>query len=515
MLSTGIKTQRRVSMKSKGSETVKISRAKVLATFFVIGSVLLGKSALGQGTTDPQGMLQIFSDASVNWQNAIIPYALDLFKLLATVDFAWTGITLLLEKSDLQTFVAAVIRKLMVIGMFYALLVFAPQWFPAIIQSFVQIGGAASGTPTPLNPSDILKMGVTIAGTLLYQSSQTSSLLSGFATSLSLIFAAAVILVSYVMIALHFVMAMVESYVVIGAGYIFLGFGGSRWTTPYAEKYVSQVINVGTRLMVLYLVIGLGQQFATQWIAQAQIAAVGSTGNLSLSWMLAAQVAMYALICWTVPKLVSNVIGGTLSASAGDAVGMGVAAGAAALSAAALVSGVGAPAAAAGGTAAVSSVAGAAGAASATTGAAGAGVAAAGAGGAASTAAGGAAFGGSSVAPALASGAGGFGGGGVVSSSGSGAAFQPPPPSGSGGSPSTSAASPGPVSTKSLGPGPGPAQPTSSVAQVPPPTSALMDSKVQAGLNKTKEFIQGVHSSLPSDGAVSSGPGLSIGHPSE
>lgn len=487
---------------------MKINRVKVLATFFLIGSFFLGKSALGQGTTDPQGMLQIFSDASVNWQNAIYPFALDLFKLLATVDFAWTGILLLLEKSDLQALTAGIIKKLMTICIFYALLVFAPQWFPAIIQSFIQIGGAASGTPTPLNPSDILKMGVTIAGTLLYQSSQTSSLLSGFATSLSLIFAAAVILVSYVMIALHFVMAMVESYVVIGAGYIFLGFGGSRWTTPYAEKYVSQVVNVGTRLMVLYLVIGLGQQFANQWIAQAQVAAVGSTGNLSLSWMLAAQVAMYALICWTVPKLVSNVIGGTLSASAGDAVGMGVAAGAAALSAAALVSGVGAPAAAAGGTAAVSSVAGAAGAASATTGA-------AGAGGAASTAAGGAAFGGSSVAPAVASGAGGFGGGGVASTSGSGAAFQPPPPSGAGGSPSTSAASPGPASTKSLGPGPGPAQPTSSVAQVPPPASAFTDSKVQAGLNKTKEFIQGVHSSLPSDGAVSSGPGLSIGHPSE
>jgi type IV secretion system protein TrbL len=507
-------------MKSKGSDTMKISRVKVSGVFFLIGSVLLAKSALGQGTTDPQGMLQIFSDASVNWQNAIFPFAIDLFKLLATVDFAWTGITLLLEKSDLQALIAGIIKKLMTIGIFYALLVFAPQWFPAIIQSFVQIGGAASGTPTPLNPSDILKMGVTIAGTLLYESSQTSAVLfSGFATGISLIFAAAVIMISYVLITLHFVMAMVESYVVIGAGYIFLGFGGSRWTTPYAEKYVSQVVNVGTRLMVLYLVIGLGQQFATQWIAQAQVAAIGATGNLSLSWTLASQVAMYALICWTVPKLVSNVIGGTLSASAGDAVGIGVAAGTAALSVAALASGVGAPAAAAGGAAAVSSVAGAAGAASAATGA---GVAAGAGGAVASTTAGaatgGAAFGSSSFAPAAASGTGGFGGGGAVVSTSGSAAFQPPPPTGAGGSPSTSAAaSPGPASTQSLGPGPGPsaAQPTSSVAQVPPPTSELTGSKVQAGLNKAKELIQSVHGSLPSDGAVSSGPGLSIGHPPE
>jgi type IV secretion system protein TrbL len=490
---------------------MKISKRKTLAVIFLLGSGLMVRSALAQGTTDPQGMLQSFSDASVNWQTAIYPYALSLFKLLAAVDFAWTCIVLALEKSDAQALTAGIIKKLMTIGIFFSLLAFAPQWFPLIIQSFVQIGGSASGTATPLNPSDILKMGLTIAGSLLNAASQTTSLLTGFATSLSLIFAAAVIVISYVVITVHFVMAMVESYVVIGAGYIFLGFGGSRWTSPLAEKYVSQVVSVGARLMVLYLVIGLGQQFATHWIAMATVAANGASANISLSWNVAAEVAMYAVICWTVPKLVSNVIGGTLSASGGDAVGVGVAAGTAALSLAALASGVGAPAAAAGGAAAVSSVAGAAGA---TGGAASVGAAAGAAG--ASTAAGtttGAAFGSSSFAPASASGADGFGGGGAVAPpSGSGAVFQPPPPSGASGAPSTSSASPGQSSTRSLGPGPGPALPSSSVAQVAPPASAL---KVQDGLNKAKELIQSVHGSLPSDGAVTSGAGLNIGHPGE
>lgn len=488
---------------------MKISQKKAVTVFLGICAALLAKSALGQGTTDPQGMLQIFADASVNWQSAIFPYALNLFKLLAAVDFAWMCISNALEKSDFQALVAAIIRKLMVIGIFYALLVFAPQWFPAIIQSFVQIGGAASGTATPLNPSDILKMGATIAGTLLSAAANSTSLLVSFSTSLALIFAAAVIVISYIVITVHFLLAMVESYVAIGAGYIFLGFGGSRWTSPYTERYVSQVVSIGTRLMVLYLVIGLGQQFATQWIAAAQVAANGASANLSLSWTLASQVAIYAIICWTVPKLVSNVIGGTLSASAGDAVGVGVAASTAALSVAALASGVGAPAAAAGGTAAVSSVAGAAGAAGAGTGA-----AAVGAGGTAAGTAGGAAFSSSSFAPAAASGVGGFSGSGAVSSTaGTGGVFQPPPPAGAAGSPSTSPASASPANTRSLGPGPG--QPTSSVAQVAPPASAFKDSTIQTGATKAKEFIQSVHGSLPSDGAVSSGPGLNIGHPSE
>lgn len=374
-------------------------------------------------------MLQVFEDASVNWQNSIFPFALNLFKLLAVVDFAWTCISIALEKSDVQALVASLIKKLMTIGIFYALLVFAPTWFPKIIQSFVQIGGIASGTPTPLNPSDIFKMGATIAGTLLSAAATQTSLLTSFASSMALIFAAAVILISYVVITVHFVMAMVESYLLVGAGYIFLGFGGSRWTTPYAEKYVSQVVSIGARLMVLYLIIGLGQQFATQWLATTQIAAVGATGSLSLSWTLASQVAIYAVIAWTVPKLVSNVIGGTLSASAGDAIAMGVAAGTAALSGAAMISGVGAPAAA--GASAVSSVASAAGAANMGTGAASVG--------AASTAAGAGVLSGnaSSVGSSSVASAASASGhsttpnshGGYPSAAQTASAFQPPPPS--------------------------------------------------------------------------------------
>ena len=295
-------------------------------------------------------------------------------------------------------------------------------------------------------------------------------------------------------------LAMIESYLLIGAGYIFLAFGGSRWTAPYAEKYVSQVVSIGARLMVFYLVIGLGQQFATQWIAASQVAATGVSANLSLSWTLAAQVAMYAVICWTLPKLVSNVIGGTLSASGGDAIAMGVAAGTAAISGAAMLSGVGAPAAAAGGASAVSSVASAAGAASAATGAASVGAAstAAGAGVLSSGAAMGTAS--SSLASAASVSGGADSGVGSASTSRAGGAVQPPPPAATGKPPAGSSGSRvSPAGER--------------VYQPPPPAIEL--SRARDGLNKAKNLIQGVHGSLPSDAAVSSAPGLNIGHSAE
>lgn len=272
------------------------------------GALLLASALPLFGQNDPQGILNTYAGAQTNWQNAIAPYAFDLFKLLAAIDFAWTCITLALEKSDMQAVVAGIIKKLMTIGFFWILLAYAPQWFPLIIQSFVQVGGTASGQAVPLDPSQILAQGINIAK-YLFNGASGSNLLFSPATSLALILAGLGIVLSYLVITIHFIMAMVESYIVIGAGYIFLGFGGSRWTSTYVERYVSVVVSVGARLMVLYLVIGVGQNFAAQWVAQAQIAAAGASADISTSWNLMCEVVIYGIVCWIVPKIAGSVIG--------------------------------------------------------------------------------------------------------------------------------------------------------------------------------------------------------------
>ena len=43
---------------------------------------------------------------------------------------------MLLEKSDMQSWTAALVRKLMWIGAFYALLIYGRYWIPAITDSF-------------------------------------------------------------------------------------------------------------------------------------------------------------------------------------------------------------------------------------------------------------------------------------------------------------------------------------------------------------------------------------------
>jgi type IV secretion system protein TrbL len=328
-------------------------------------------------------LLDVYKNATTTWVSTSFGYANKLFGLLAVIDFTWAMIVLFLERHELEGWIAGFLKKLMTISFFYALLINQSTWFPAIINSFVQIGQQAGGVSGYLNPSSILWTGVQISGAILaacLPSATASATVGGVVgvlvpgagaalTAASLIpalvalFCALLIFLAYVVITLTFIMATVESYVVMSAGLIFLGFGASRWTVPYTERYISLVVSTGVRLMVLYMIIGLGQTLSTTWVQEASQIALSTAGLQSLFGLLASVIVFMAL-AWQVPKLASSVLQGSLQMGSSDliapamsaAVTAGTIAAVAATGGAALAGGaaaLGAGGAAAGGSAAV------------------------------------------------------------------------------------------------------------------------------------------------------------------
>ena len=89
-----------------------------------------------------------------------------LLGLLAIIDFSWSAAVMVLERQDFQSWAAALVRKMMTIGVFYALLIYGRQWIPAITDSFETLGQHASGGG-PLSPSDVFVRGLNIAGALI------------------------------------------------------------------------------------------------------------------------------------------------------------------------------------------------------------------------------------------------------------------------------------------------------------------------------------------------------------
>ena len=424
----------------------------------------------------PSDILDDYQNAMGQWESAATSAAATLFALLAAIEVTWTAIVMTLEKTDMQAWVATVIKKLMGIGIFWALLKYGATWLPAIVNSFIKIGQNGSNQ-TALNPSSILVEGLNVSGKLFSTAGQMG-LSFDFGTALCLAFAGIGIFLSFAIVCVHFVMAMVESYIVLGAGYIFLGFGGSRWTSSYVERYIGLAVNVGVRLMVLYLLIGLGQTFATQWETRAASIQYTSAG-VQTAFGLLGSTLIYAAVCWTAPKLVGSIMGGSPSLTGGDLIATGVAAAAAGLTAAAAL--------ATGGAAAAGALAEV---------------------GAATTVAGG---GGAAVGGAA---AGGGGGGAAVASAGSaagaaGATGADAAASASQVAPPTAAASTQAADTVASGGGP----------TVPPPSSSSA-SPTSQGLSSFADTARGIrdkttsiHEQLPPDsGGGAAPPSGNIGH---
>lgn len=268
----------------------------------------------------PSAILNQYRAQRTIWFTAVWPFANTLFGLLATIEFAWSAAVMLLEKSDMQSWTSALVRKMMWIGAFYALLIYGRYWIPAITDSFELIGQKASGTG-PMAPSDVFTRGIDIAGALMATSS-TAAFFTNLGTSLAMIFTGIVTALAFIAITVQFVVAMVESYIIVAAGFIFVGFGGSRWTAPYVERYIGLGVATGVKIMLLYLLIGTGMNLSVDWLTDAQNIAANASPGMSALEIMGASI-IFMMLCWQIPKLFAAVLGGSPALSGGDLVSSG------------------------------------------------------------------------------------------------------------------------------------------------------------------------------------------------
>src|ERR1700685_324258 len=276
---------------------------------------LLAQAGPGFNTTVPSQIMDQFRSERVQWTTNVFIYANTLFGLLAVIESAASAAVMLLEKSDLQSWTSALIRKLMWIGAFYALLLNGRSWIPAIIDSFTQLGQNASGLGA-LSPSGIFMQGLSLAGALM-DGASTSAFFTNPGTSLALAFAALLIVISYTFIAINFIVTFVESYLVVSVGFIFLGFGGSRWTAPYTERFIGLAVSIGVKVLLLYCLIAAGFDLSLGWLNEAQGISTSARPAMPAFDVMGGAL-IFMMCCWQIPKLFAAVIGGSPALTGGD-----------------------------------------------------------------------------------------------------------------------------------------------------------------------------------------------------
>src|ERR1700735_5346240 len=122
-------------------------------------------TAHAQTPVDVGGTFQQIGQAANAWIPAIMHEAAFLFYVLATLDCAWSAPSFLRE-SDFTGLFLSLIKKLLVISFFYAVLINGQVWIPAIVNSFAQLGATAAGVPPAQRPSDIMMQGIQIVSDL-------------------------------------------------------------------------------------------------------------------------------------------------------------------------------------------------------------------------------------------------------------------------------------------------------------------------------------------------------------
>jgi type IV secretion system protein TrbL len=237
-----------------------------------------------------------YRSAYLGWVDRLLPVAQRLFVTLAGIEFAVAGALWMLRGSDEAA--SGFVLKFAFLAFWYALIFSFEWWVPPIVDGFISAGriGAGGGM---LTPSGMLDTGDRVYQEIARGFGGGAVLLNPVAV-LTVALAAAIAALCFVAVAVMLALVLIEAYLALGAGVIFLGFAAWRATASFAEGYLLHLAHVGIKLFVLHLVVGLGATVAQTWAEYLR--ATASLTDLTPVWQVLAGSLLFAVVTITLPR---------------------------------------------------------------------------------------------------------------------------------------------------------------------------------------------------------------------
>lgn len=290
------------------------TRIIAISLFLAVGLMLASQAHAGYTETNASakvdGLLDLIIMSANSWAVHLRHYAISLFGLLSVITFITTFIPLALRRADISEILAELVNLILMLGFFYAMLVYSVDWGSAIIMSFRKAGAAAAGMGVPiLHPGDVFEIAAKMANAINNTKTGLSptSLIGTFVAGI-------VVMLCFSYIAGCIFLTLVESYIVINASVLFMGFGANRWTREYALSMVRYAMAVGTKLFALTLIVGVIYQSAQGWAAEYD-------NKVSSTWTIVGLGFICAYLTKQIPEMISSFIAGTTTSSGGHILG--------------------------------------------------------------------------------------------------------------------------------------------------------------------------------------------------
>lgn len=254
------------------------------------------------------GIANQYRDASRLWRPRLVPIAQQLFMLLASIEFAVSGLVWALRHDRLDDIAAKFLLKFTLTAFLLALITGFTFWIPPIVNGFAAAGERAIGSSGTVSPSGIIDIGRETSLSIL-SALDVGVMLTNPAMAIYGAIAAFVVALAYTAIAAQLVLVLVESYVVLGGGVLFLGFAAFRGTAGFAENLISYTFGIGIKIFLLYLIVGLGSQMARSWIPLIQSSSF--FGPASPLFQVVGGSLIFAVLAIRVPNSVAARLSGT------------------------------------------------------------------------------------------------------------------------------------------------------------------------------------------------------------
>jgi type IV secretion system protein TrbL len=234
--------------------------------------------------------------------------------------------------------IARLIKKTLFVGVFAWIIGNWNFLAQVIFDSFAGLGLVASGSTITaqqlLQPGRVAQVGLDAGRPLLQAVSGLMGYISFFQNFVQiaiLMFAWAVVLLSFFILAIQLFVTLIEFKLTTLAGFVLVPFGLFGKTAFLAERVLGNVVSSGVKVLVLAVIIGIGSTLFAQFTAG--FGANQPTIDEAMSIVLAA-LALLALGIFG-PGIANGLISGGPQLSAGAAVGTGLAVGGAAVAGAA------------------------------------------------------------------------------------------------------------------------------------------------------------------------------------
>jgi len=323
----------------------------ILGRFWVIALGLVGLFVAGPAcaTNIMDTSMQTFQTQINTIQSTTVSYGTNLLIVLVTIQMGVSGIMTLLGNIELgELFKGLLVKNIMIMCLFYALIHGSTTYLNPIISTFTQMGQKATSTPTALTPSTIIDQGIDTVQLMFTSYAKAANTASGGSTgstgstgssgfsvaamasaamtaltsnllaSLQMVMLAFLFFISFVGLAIGLALTTIQGYLWVAITPFLLGFGGLNFTRDMAITAMKGGFAIGMKIFLTYVIVGIASGLAAQIGTSL---ATMTLANPYPLWEAAATGLFFLVLAWSVPKMASDLMNGSASLSPGEAIG--------------------------------------------------------------------------------------------------------------------------------------------------------------------------------------------------